>query len=98
MTVYGNNGLVDIFYIFFEETNFASILVRQAVAVGVGNIHHGSACLNDRLYHFSEVINISPAGIFGIKLNVLDRTFGIFDGVNSTFQDFFPGAIKLMLY
>src|ERR1700754_4704013 len=97
MTMNRDNGLVDILYIFFQETDLLSVLVRQAVAVGVGYVHHGSACRDDRLYHLSQVIYIGPAGIFSIKFDILHSALGIFDGFNGTLQYLLARTVEFML-
>src|SRR5690606_28402246 len=94
----GDDGFVYIGYIFFKKTYHLCILTRQTVASGVGDVDHLRSGLYNGLYYFGQVFIICPSGILSIKLYLLDKATGKFNGFDCTLKDSIRSGSQLMLY
>ncbi|MCY1527905.1 hypothetical protein D9M68_629910 [compost metagenome] len=62
---------------FFEKTDLAAVLLRQAIAIGIGDVYDRCTGGNDRFDHSGQKFDIGTAGIFSIKLHIFHETFRI---------------------
>ncbi len=75
----GEGSAFNTAYVFEQIAHFCPVLVRQAVARGVGDVEHGRACLDGDFEHPGQELVVGAAGVFGVKFHVLDEGFGQFD-------------------
>ena len=94
MTMAGNNGFVDIGDMVHEIGDFFAILMRQAIAGGIGNIDDCGAGFDNGFDHPGQVCIIGAAGVFGIKFHIVDKIFGPFNGLYCPFNDIFAIGIE----
>ena len=97
MAVGGDNGLVDVGNVVHKVLDFRTVFVRQAVARSIGDIDHRCTGLDDRLDHAGEVLDIGASGVLGVKLHILDVTFGVFHRLDSRFDDLFGRGTQLVI-
>ena len=85
MAMHRNNSLVDIFNIFFQKADLFTVLFGQAISVGVRDIDNCSTCCDHSFHHFCQKFIVGSTCIFGIELNIFNKTLCIFYRINRTF-------------
>src|SRR5690606_9595991 len=68
MAMDGDNGTIDIFYIFLEVLDFRSVLLRKAVPIGVWYVYYGCTGGNDCFDHAREVFSIASRVLLNLYL------------------------------
>ena len=96
VTMGRDDGIVYSVYMVYQILDFLAILLRQAIARGIGNVNHRGSSLNHGLYHTCQVFIIRTPCVFGIKLHVFHILLGIFHGSHGTFDDFLTSGVKLI--
>ena len=98
MAMGGYDCVLDAVYVFEKVLDLLRILVRKAVASGVGYVHHGGAGLYDGLYHACQVLVLCAAGILGVELHVLHIFLGVLDGLDRALENLLAVGVELVLY
>ena len=75
---------------------FCSVFLRQAVAGGVGYVHHSGTSLDDGFNHAGQILVVGTAGILAIELHVLHIFLGVFGGGNGAFQNLVFGGVEFI--
>src|SRR5450432_4678223 len=70
MAMTGYNGFIYVRYMIYEPCDLFSVLMREAVARRIRNIHNRGAGLNNRFDYTCQVGIFSTSGIFSIKLYI----------------------------
>ena len=92
-----DDGLVDAVDMINKILDLLTVLLRQAITRGIGDVDNGGSCLDDSLDHTCQILVVGTAGILGIELYVLDEPFRIFHSLYGTFDDLFTIAVELVL-
>ena len=75
-----------------------SILLRQTIAGGVGDVHNRSASLNNCFYYTCQILVVGTACILCVELHVLHITLGILHGTHGTLYYLLTIGVELILY
>ena len=86
----GDDGLIDIVDVVDEEGDLFAVLVREAVAGGIGDIDDGGAGGDDGFDHAGQVFVVGAAGVFGIEFHVIDEVLCPFYGLDGPL----PGSLR----
>ena len=87
VAVGGDDGVLDAIDMIHEVLDFGTIVLRQAVASGVGDVNHGGTCFNYSLHHAGQILVVRTACILGIELNIVHKTASILHGFDGTLND-----------
>ena len=96
MAVGGERGALDAADIFEQITHFCSVLVRQAIARGIGDVEHRGARLNGDLEHAGQELIIRPSRVFGVELYVFHEAFGQPHGRRRPVQNVFRRGLQFV--
>ena len=96
MAVGGDDGLVDTVDVLHKIADLGAVLLGQAVAGGVGDVHHGGTRFDDGLDDAGKVFVVGASGILGIELHVFHEFLRVFHSGYTTLDDFFAGGVELI--
>ncbi len=92
----GDNGFVDIGDVVHEEGDLLSVLVRQTITGGIGNIDDGGAGGDDGFDDTGQVIVVGAACVFCIEFNVVDEILCPFHGLDGAVENLFAGGVEFI--
>ena len=98
VTMGRDDSLIDVRHVVHKIFYLGTILRRQTVACGIGDIHHRSTCLDDRFYDSRKVFIVCAARILRIKFHIINEPAGIFHRSHSTLENFFLIGIEFIFY
>ena len=93
----GNNGFVDVGDMIHQIGDLCSVLVRQTIPRGVGDIDDGGAGFDHCFYYPGQVFFFCTACIFGVKFDIIDKSTGIFYGLYRSPDDFVGSGIQFFV-
>src|SRR5690606_2523863 len=70
-----------------QVADLGTILVREAVTGGIGDIHHSSSCVHHRLYHTGQVLIVCTSRILSIELLIIHEAAGILHCLHRPLDD-----------
>ena len=74
------------------------VLLRQAVARRVGDVHHRGTRLDHGLHHLRQILVVGTSGILAVKLHVIYKPFGVLRSRHGALQNLLAGRVKLIQY
>src|SRR5690606_8235888 len=80
-----------------QVADLGTILVREAVAGGIGDIHHSSSCVHHRLYHTGQVLIVCTSRILSIELHIIHEAAGILHCLHRPLDDLLAVGVELVL-
>ena len=80
-----------------QVLDLGSVFLRQTIACGVRDVHHGGTSLDHSLDHLCQVFVLRTSCILSVELHVLHILLGIFHGSHSTFNDLLAVGVELVL-
>ncbi len=92
----GENCLLHI-HVVDKVVDLGTILIGEAVAGGVGYIHHRGTGVHHRLHHAGQVLIVGASRILGIELHIIHETAGIFHRFHCPFNDLLAVRVELIL-
>jgi hypothetical protein len=96
VTVGRDACILDAVNVIHQILDLGTILIRQAIAGGVRNVNYGSTCLDDSLYHASQILIVGTASVLSVELHILNILLGILDSSHGTLDDLLAVGIELI--
>ena len=88
---------MDVGNMFHEVADLIPVFIGQRISGGVGDIdHRGSGC-NHCFDHPGQVLVVGPAGVLGVKFNILHERFCVFYRFHTPLNDLLRIAVQLVV-
>ncbi len=97
VAMHGNGGLVDVLDVFHQELDATTELIGQRITGGVGNVHDGSASLDDGLNDLGQELVVRTTSIFAVKLHVVDVLLCILGSSDGALDDLLGRGAELVV-
>ena len=88
--------ILDAVNVIHQILDLGTIFIRQAIAGGVRNVNYGSTCLDDSLYHASQILIVGTTSVLSVELHILNILLGILDSSHGTLDDLLAVGIELI--
>ena len=76
--------------------DLGSVFLRQTVACGIGDVHHGGTCLDNCLDDPGQVFILGATRILGVELHVLHIFLRILHGCHCPFNNLLTIGVELI--
>ena len=96
VTVGRDACILDAVNVIHQILDLGTILIWQAIAGGVRNVNYGSTCLDDSLYHASQILIVGTTSVLSVELHILNILLGILDSSHGTLDDLLAVGIELI--
>ena len=96
MAVSRDACILDAIHMIHQILDFGTILIWQTVTGGIRNVDNSSTCLDDSLYHASQIFIIGTTSVLCVELHILNILLGILDSSHGTLDNFLAVGIELI--
>ena len=79
-----------------QIADLGTILIRQAIPGGVGDVHDGSTRFDHRLYHTSQVLVLRTSRILAVELHVLYESLRVFSSGHGTLDNLLSVGVEFI--
>ena len=93
----GDDGTVNTVDMLLQILDLLEILLWQAVARGIRDIHHRGPSLDHGLHHLCQILIVRTACILAVELHIVNKALGILRSSHGPLENLLTGGVEFVL-